>query len=288
MVDSKAKPAPVGPSTHNPQLSTLRVIVLGCGTSHGVPAVGCGCAVCCSADPRDRRTRCGIAVRVAGKTLLIDAPPELRQQVVRSHITRVDAILFTHSHADHIFGLDDVRRYNDVLEGDMPVYGRPDVLQDLERAFRYVFVESQAGGGKPKLALTPIETEQFEAAGVPIEAIPIFHGELPITAYRIGDFAYVTDVSRTPDESLARLGGLDLLILGALRPAPPHATHFTFSEALSVVERLAPRRTFFTHMTHEVSYQESEAALPSGVRLAYDGLVLEVSARPEEPGSSSA
>src|SRR5687767_4348564 len=169
MVDSKDKPAFAGPSTTNHQPSTLRVIVLGCGTSHGVPAVGCNCRVCCSPDPRDRRTRCGVAVRTNGKTLLFDAPPELRQQVVRSHITRVDALLFTHSHADHIFGLDDVRRYNDVLAGDLPVYARPDVLQDLERTFRYVFVETQAGGGKPRLALTPIDTDGFEAAGVKVE-----------------------------------------------------------------------------------------------------------------------
>lgn len=271
--------------TRDPSLTSadrIQVIVLGCGTSHGVPAVGCGCAVCCSVDPRDRRTRCGVAVRVAGKTLLIDAPPELRQQVVRSHITRVDALLFTHSHADHIFGLDDVRRYNDVLEGEMPVYARRDVLEDLERAFRYVFTETQAGGGKPKLALTPIDADRFEAAGVRVEAIPVFHGELPITSYRFGDFAYVTDVSRIPEKSLARLCGLDLLILGALRPAPPHPTHFTFSEALSVVERLAPRRTYFTHMTHDVSYRETGATLPDAVRLAYDGLVLEVGGRDPE------
>lgn len=268
-----------GPSTSSDQPSSIRVIVLGCGTSHGVPAVGCTCRVCCSPDPRDRRTRCGVAVRISGKTLLIDAPPELRQQVVRSHITRVDALLFTHSHADHIFGLDDVRRYNDVLAGDMPVYARPDVLKDLERAFCYVFEETQAGGGKPKLALTPIQTDRFEAAGVKVEAIPIFHGELPITAYRIGDFAYVTDASRIPEASLHRLGGLDLLILGALRPEPPHPTHFTFGEALTVVERLAPRRTYFTHMTHEVLYREAERALPGGVRLAYDGLVLDVGGR---------
>jgi phosphoribosyl 1,2-cyclic phosphate phosphodiesterase len=252
----------------------MRVIILGCGTSHGVPAVGCDCSVCSSPDPRDRRTRCGVAVQIAGRTLLIDAPPELRLQVVRSHLTRVDAILITHSHADHIFGLDDVRRYNDVLEGDLPVYAREDVLDDLRRAFRYVFVETQLGGGKPMLALTSINGDRFEAAGVTVEAISVFHGELPITAYRIGDFAYVTDVSRIPDESLARLRGLDLLILGALRPAPPHPTHFTFDQALAVVEAIAPRRTFFTHLTHDVPHRVSEAALLAGVRLAYDGLVL--------------
>jgi len=206
----------------------------------------------------------------------VDAPPELRLQVVRSHIERVDAVLFTHSHADHIFGLDDVRRYNDVLAGDLPVYARPDVLEDLERAFRYVFIETQAGGGKPKLALTPIRCEQFEAAGVPVEAIPVFHGTLPITAYRIGRFAYVTDVSHVPEPSLERLHGLDVLILGALRVDPPHPTHFTIGQALELVDRLRPCRTYFTHMTHEVPHRETEASLPPNVWLAYDGLVLDV------------
>jgi phosphoribosyl 1,2-cyclic phosphate phosphodiesterase len=267
-------PAPSQPSL----LSTsqpLRVTVLGSGTSHGIPAVRCDCRVCCSPDPRDRRSRCGITVRTGGVTLLIDAPPELRLQLVRSHVERIDALLFTHSHADHIFGLDDVRRYNDVLAGDLPVYARPDVLEDLERAFRYVFVETQAGGGKPKLSLIPIQSDRFEAAGVRVEAIPVFHGTLPIMAFRIGRFAYVTDVSRIPEESVARLLGLDVLILGALRFDPPHPTHFTIGQALELVERLKPRRTYLTHLTHEVPHRESEARLPPHVRLAYDGLLLD-------------
>jgi phosphoribosyl 1,2-cyclic phosphate phosphodiesterase len=259
-----------------PHPSSLRVTILGSGTSHGVPSVGCGCRVCSSPDPRDRRTRCGIAVRVGATTLLIDAPPELRLQVVRSHVPRVDAVLFTHSHADHIFGLDDVRRYNDVLGGDLPIYARDDVIEDLQRSFRYVFIETQAGGGKPRLALRPIENDRFEAAGIPVEAIPVFHGKLPITAYRIGRFAYVTDVSGLPEESMDRLRGLDLLILGAIRHAPAHPTHFTIGQALEVVTALQPRRTFLTHLTHEVAHRETDAALPAGVRLAYDGLVLSV------------
>jgi phosphoribosyl 1,2-cyclic phosphate phosphodiesterase len=262
-----------------PHSPSLRIIILGCGTSHGIPAVRCDCPVCTSPDPRDRRSRCGILLRAAGRTLLVDAPPDLRLQLVRAHVTRIDAVLFTHSHADHVFGLDDVRRYNDVLEDDLPVYARPDVLEDLRRIFRYVFIETQAGGGKPKLALLPIEGDRFDAVGVPVQAIPIFHGELPITAFRVGDAAYVTDVSALPAESMARLMGLELLVIGALRPAPPHTTHFTFGQALEVVSELSPRRTFFTHTTHDISYREAEATLPPGVRLAYDGLILDVAGR---------
>jgi phosphoribosyl 1,2-cyclic phosphate phosphodiesterase len=253
----------------------LRVTVLGSGTSHGIPAVGCHCHVCASPDPRDTRTRCSIAVRWRGKTLLVDTPPELRQQVIRSHVPRVDAIFFTHSHADHVFGLDDVRRFNEMQGGDMPVFAHPDTLRVLERAFWYVFAETQAGGGKPKLALTPLEGDRLVWEGLRVEVIPVFHGELEVQAFRFGDFAYVTDVSRIPPESLARLRGLDTLILGALR-WEPHPTHFSIDQSLEVVRELAPRRTFFTHMAHTVAHAETERRLPGAVRLAYDGLAFSV------------
>jgi len=252
----------------------MRVTILGSGTSHGIPAVGCLCRVCASPDPRDRRTRPSIVVEWRGKSLLIDTAPELRQQVIRSHVRRVDAILYTHSHADHVFGLDDVRRFNEMQEGELPVFARPDVLADLERAFRYVFVQTQAGGGKPKLALKPLEGERLEWEGLTIEAIEVFHGVLPVLAFRFGGFAYVTDTSRIPPESLDRLRGLDTLVLDALRPEP-HPTHFSIDEALEVVAEIRPRRTFFTHMAHTVEHAVIERSLPAGVRLAYDGLVLE-------------
>lgn len=253
----------------------MRITVLGSGTSHGIPAVGCLCSVCASPDPRDHRTRVAITVEWRGKTILVDAPPELRLQVVRSHVRRVDAILFTHSHADHIFGLDDVRRYNEMQGVEMPIFARPDVLQDLERVFRYVFVPTQLGGGKPKLALRPLEGDRLEWEGLAIDVIPVFHGELEIAAFRFDRFAYVTDVSRIPAASLERLRGLDTLILDALR-WEPHATHFNIEEAIEVVRELKPRRTYFTHVAHTVSHADAESRLPPHVRLAYDGLVLSV------------
>ncbi len=264
---------PVRPAAH--RSSCMRVTVLGSGTSHGIPAIGCGCEVCSSPDPRDRRTRVSVAVEWRGRTFLVDTAPELRQQAVRSHLRRVDAILYTHSHADHIFGLDDVRRYNEMQGGEMPIFAREDVLRDIERVFRYVFVSTQLGGGKPRLALSPLEGDRLEWEGLAVEVIPIFHGELPIVGYRFGPFAYVTDASRIPPESRDRLRGLDTLVLGALR-WEPHPTHMNIEEALAVVADLRPRRTFFTHMAHTVRHAATDRGLPEGVRLAYDGLVLTV------------
>lgn len=253
----------------------MRVTVLGSGTSHGIPAVACGCRVCASPDPRDRRTRCAIVVEWGGKRILVDTPPELRQQVVRSHIHRVDAILFTHAHADHMFGLDDVRRFNELQQGELPVFARPETLEALKQTFRYVFVPTQAGGGKPRLALTPFEGDRLEWEGLSIEAVPIYHGELPILGFRFGAFAYVTDASHIPETSLARLRNLDTLILGALR-RDPHPTHFNIDQALEVVAELKPRRAFFTHMAHSVEHAPTDATLPPGVRLGYDGLILTI------------
>lgn len=253
----------------------MRVTFLGTGTSHGIPSIGCRCEVCRSSDPRDTRSRCSIHVQWRGKQLLVDTPPELRQQVIRSHVRRVDAILFTHTHADHLFGLDDVRRFNDLQGGELMAFARPDDLEVIRQAFRYIFVTTQAGGGKPQLRLSPIENDSVKFDDLTVEAIPIMHGKLEVTAYRFGAFAYVTDVSRIPPTSLERLRGLDTLALGALRHEP-HPTHFTVAEAVEVVRTLAPRRAFFVHMSHGLPHRQTERGLPPNVRLAYDGLVVEV------------
>jgi len=255
--------------------SKMRITILGSGTSHGVPSIGCNCAVCASPDPRDTRMRCAIAVHWRGKTFVVDTPPEFRLQVVRSHIERVDALLFTHAHADHVFGLDDVRRFNEMQSGAMPIFARTHTLEELRRIFQYAFTTGQLGGGKPRLELTEIENGRIDWEGLTVEAIPVFHGNLEVSAFRFGDFAYVTDASRIPDTSLERLRGLDTLVLNALR-WEPHPTHFSIDEALAIVAELNPRRTFFTHVAHTVPHAETERGLPPGVRFAYDGLVLTV------------
>lgn len=254
------------------------VTFLGSGTSHGAPMIGCTCAVCQSPDPRDRRSRPSIHIKVdGGPSILVDTSTDLRQQVLANGIARVDAILFTHSHADHVMGLDDVRRFNVMQGGAIPAYADERTAADLKRTFSYIFSPaSEKGGGIPEIVLTTV-TGRFAIDGVGIQPIPLFHGSRPILGYRLGTFAYLTDCNRLPDEAWPLLDGLDVLVLDALRHNP-HPTHFTVAEALGVVERVKPRHTYFTHMCHKLPHAETNASLPPGVELAYDGLVVTIDA----------
>jgi len=250
----------------------VKVTFLGTGTSHGVPMIGCDCAVCRSDDPKNKRTRASALVEVDGINLLIDTPPDLRSQALRENIRRIDAILFTHAHADHVFGLDDVRRFNDLSGSVMPCYGSEQTLRTIRRTFEYVFVPTQVGGGKPALDLIPVNAP-FAANGVAVTPVQVLHGKLNVLGYRIGDFAYITDVSGIPDASMELLGGLDVLVLGVLRPQP-HETNFSVDEGLRVVEALRPKSAYFTHIAHKLDHETTNAALPPHVRLAYDGLQI--------------
>jgi phosphoribosyl 1,2-cyclic phosphate phosphodiesterase len=250
----------------------MRVTFLGTGTSHGVPIIGCGCPVCRSGDPRNQRHRCSILIEVDGVKLLVDTPPELRIQLLRENIATADAVLFTHAHADHIFGLDDVRRFNDANGRALSCYGSEATLATVRRTFEYVFVPTQLGGGKPQLDLIPVENA-FSVGGVGVTIVPVLHGELPVYGYKIGGFAYVTDCSAIPSESAKLLTDLDTLVLGVLRPEP-HETHFSLSEGLAVVDQLRPRRAYFTHISHRLDHERTNAILPPGVEMAYDGLKL--------------
>jgi phosphoribosyl 1,2-cyclic phosphate phosphodiesterase len=254
----------------------LEIVFLGTGTSHGVPMINCDCAVCRSEDPHDRRDRCGLAIRTReGKVVLIDTPPELRLEAIACDIRRVDAILFTHSHADHIMGLDDVRRFNDVIRGPIDGYADEGTLRHLRLVFGYAEVSYElVATYRPCLRFHRVDGP-FSAAGLSITPIPLLHGQDEVLGFRIGDFAYCTDCSAIPDPSMAMLRGLDLLVLDALRHTP-HPTHFNLTGALEIVGLLKPKRTLFTHITHELPHRETNACLPPSVELAYDGLRVNV------------
>lgn len=256
-------------------MSGIRVIMLGTGTSHGIPMIGCDCPVCTSDDPHDRRTRSSIVVQAAGSAILVDTTPELRMQCLACGVTRVDAVLFTHHHADHIVGLDDLRRFNALQKQVLTCYGNKATLSALEQMFPYAFHHRpDYPSTKPQLRLEPIGGP-FEAAGVPVVPIPLLHGKLPVLGFRFGRFAYCTDVSVIPSESMGLLEGLEVLILDGLRRRP-HPTHFNLDQAVEAAGRIGAKRTFFTHIAHELPHAATNAALPPGMALAHDGQIIEV------------
>ena len=250
--------------------------VLGSGTSMGVPTVGCGCDVCRSTDPHDRRTRPSIMVEWDGHRVLIDTTPDFREQALREGIDRIDAVLYTHGHADHILGLDDLRplTFPRVTGGPkVPLYANASTSAVLQQVFKYVFDANYKFGGLAKVDLIEI-TGPVSVFGITFEPITVIHGETPIIGFRFGPAAYLTDFSEIPEESMERLQGLDILFLDALRHEP-HPTHSTVERSLAIVERLKPKRAFFTHISHDLAHRETNAALPENVRLAHDGLRLD-------------
>ena len=246
---------------------------LGSGTSTGVPILTCRCAVCTSFDFRDKRTRPSLLLEYDGRAVVIDTTPDFRAQALREGMTRLDAVLFTHGHADHIMGLDDTRVFYFRQQVPIPIYAEARCMATIRATFAYIFDGDYPFGGVGKLDPHLIEGP-FDLWGLNITPVPVLHGHLPILGYRLRDTAYVTDVSEIPESSLPLLAGLDILIIDALRPKP-HPTHFSLAEALAMVERLRPRRAFFTHIAHELGHQATNSALPSHVQLAYDGLRVE-------------
>jgi len=260
----------------------IRVVCLGTGTSHGVPMIGCDCATCASDDPRDKRSRPALAVSWGETTVLVDTPPELRLQCVAHRIVRADAILFTHHHADHVTGLDDVRRFNWINRAVLPCYGPPATMERIRRMFAYAFEDDpDYPSHKPELRLMPIEAGAagkrggLTLAGLTIVPISLWHGSMPVYGYRFGRFAYCTDCNRIPEASLRLLEGLEVLVLDALR-LRPHPTHFNLDQAVELAARIGAERTYFTHIAHEIRHEPVNARLPNGMELAYDGLVFEV------------
>jgi phosphoribosyl 1,2-cyclic phosphate phosphodiesterase len=242
----------------------------------GVPVIGCDCAVCTSADPRDKRLRTSALLEVGGLNMLFDAGPDLRQQALSVGLRRVDAVLLTHAHADHIAGLDDLRPLNFAQRGAIPLYGTEPTLKLVRKHFDYAFAEVSDGSTRPSLELIEInDTVAFHVGPATIVPFRVFHGTWTITGFRIGGLGYVTDASAIPPASLAFLRDLDLLVLNALR-LKPHPTHFSLAQAIEQIDELRPRRALLVHMTHDMAHAAINATLPDYVRLAHDGQVVEV------------
>ena len=252
----------------------MKFTLLGTGTSTGVPSIGCACETCISADPRDKRLRVSVLVEHGGQKVLIDTSSDFRQQALRLGLKRLDAVLITHCHADHIFGLDDIRPLN-FRHGALGVYANERAWRDIRRIFQYVFEPSHFGGGLPQVLAHTVEHGAEFCVGREMRVTPIevIHGRLPVMAYRFNDFAYATDLSEIPPRSLELLRGLDVLVLDCLR-LRPHPTHLSLEPALAYVAELKPRRAFFTHIAHDIKHARDSALLPAGVEWGYDGLVI--------------
>jgi len=251
------------------------VSFLGTGTSHGVPMIGCRCGTCRSTDPRDRRSRPSILFELpGGERVLVDTTPDLRSQALAHDLDRVDAILFTHCHADHVMGLDEVRRFNVLQQATIPCYGDSRSLGELRRTFGYIFEGADEGGGVPRIQLHHLGGPVV-IGGERFVPVPVWHGTREILGYRVRDFAYLTDCSGIPDESWALLDGVETLAIDALRHRP-HPTHFTVNEAVAASARIGAKRTWLTHICHDLPHAATNASLPPGVELAYDGLRIDI------------
>jgi phosphoribosyl 1,2-cyclic phosphate phosphodiesterase len=253
----------------------IKITVLGSGTSVGVPTIGCHCKVCSSTDSRDKRLRPSALVSYGGRNVLIDTTPDFRTQALRARIENLDAVLFTHAHADHIMGLDDVRPFNFKQSGMIPIYASADTMENIQRCFRYIFDGGLRESNVPKIEARVIDGAAIELFGLEFQPVPVQHGSQVIYGFRFGSAAYLTDHSGIPEQSMEMLRGLDVLFLDALR-YKPHPTHSTVDRSLKTVEELAPRRAFFTHISHDLGHERAESLLPPGVRLAYDGLEIDV------------
>ncbi len=251
------------------------LVLLGTGTSHGVPVLGCTCPTCTSTDPHDQRYRSSAYLVYQAQHILIDTATEFRLQALREKIPQIDAVLITHAHADHIGGFDDLRRFNQLQEASIPVYGNLESLSSLKNSFSYIFDDQvQVGGGKPQVELVRVDKE-FVLNGIKIQPIPVYHGKLLIYGYRIGKTAYLTDCSSLPETSIPLLEGLELLVLGVLRYRP-HPTHLHQEAALELIARLKPAVTILTHVCHDFKHDLLSQVLPANVILGYDGQCIEV------------
>ena len=254
----------------------MKISFLGTGTSHGIPMIGCNCKVCQSDDPKDKRTRCSVHMETDSVSIVIDTAPEFRLQCLANNITNIDAVLFTHTHADHIVGLDDIRRFCAIKKSKITCYSYAKAIQSLQKMFSYAFIDiNQSYSERPKLNARIIDDKPFEIEGLEIIPLELYHGQEIIFGYRIGTFAYCTDCSAIPQKTFDKLKGLDVLVLDALRYTP-HPTHFNLEQALEAAERINAKTTYLTHIAHEIKHSELTPQLPKSVFLAYDGLQLTI------------
>lgn len=253
----------------------MKLRFLGTGTSTGVPEIGCKCEVCTSTDPRDRRLRCSALLQEGDITILIDCGPDFREQMLRADVKRIDALLMTHKHYDHVMGIDDLRPYT--RDKELPIYADRETEMQIRAFFPYCFGKVKYPG-VANIRIEPVSANNnFNVGGIEVTPIRVFHGMFPITAYRFGKLAYITDMSYIEPGELEKLEGVETLVINALRYSKPHKTHQTVLEALSIIERIKPQETYFTHMMHHIGlHSKIEKCLPSGVHLAYDGLEIEV------------
>jgi phosphoribosyl 1,2-cyclic phosphate phosphodiesterase len=257
-------------------MSSIELLFLGTGTSAGVPMIGCHCPVCSSVDPHDKRNRPSVLVRYNGLSILIDTTPELRVQCLAHKVDRVDTVVYTHSHADHIMGLDDLRRFNMIKNASIDVWADQKTYADLHRCFAYAFLDPNAEPKvfRPHLVHRPIE-EPFEIGGRTWTPVPLVHGRYRVLGFRIGKLAYCTDVNQIPEESFELLRGVDTLVLDGLQPLP-HPAHFNLPQAIEAAKRIGAKQTWFTHITHNMFHAQTNASLPANMQLAHDGQRIEV------------
>lgn len=254
----------------------MKITILGSGTSAGVPTLGCRCDVCTSTNPMNKRMRAAAFIEIEGKRILIDCGPDFRSQAMQNNIQDVDCLLLTHTHADHVNGVDDLRSYNMIHDHSIPIYAAKPALDDLRVRFAYCFTPPPPGGGIPRLDLMEISPgEPFEFEGITIIPLRVFHGTSPILGFRIGNFSYLTDVSSIPDETWPLLAGTEVLVTSALRYRP-HPTHMSLGEGIEVAEKVGARQTWFIHMCHDLEHEKANAELPKGIALSYDGLTFEI------------
>ncbi len=254
----------------------MKIVLVGSGTSQGIPIIGCKCETCLSDNPKDKRLRASVYVEVNEVKILIDTSIDFRQQMLRAGITDLDAVLFTHHHVDHIMGMDDLRQINQRYRKYIDIYGNRLTLNEIKITFRYALDEElKRYWCVPLVNFNYIENKNFNVKGIEIIPIEVYHGRIKIFGYRIGNFAYITDASKIPNEEMKKLENLDVLILNALRKAP-HPTHFNLEQATEIALELKAKKTYFTHITHDLKHEEINKILPKNVELGYDGLEIEI------------